>query len=250
MSTYLSDSELSRFNASEEVGWVDATPELCHAIEAAQVVSEFSDGAFDVTVGPLVNLWGFGPEETTFGPPNDQEVEAARARVGFRHLEADCSIPALRRGIPGLTLDMSAVGKGYAADRVAEMLEELGATDYMVEVGGETTALDGVVQDYPSGPSFDVRHALNEAMGQGVGCIRFAEETGAAVRRRAEIVVELVDLVARELVQQLARLVETAALFEEHPQGEAGLDEVRIPPHRFQELALRLFLLSLLLLIT
>ena len=75
MSTYLADSELSRLNASEEPGWIEVSPELCNAVEAAQVVSEFTDGAFDVTVGPLVNAWGFGWEgRTPQGPGSDKEA--------------------------------------------------------------------------------------------------------------------------------------------------------------------------------
>jgi len=137
MSTYMPESEISQFNASASTDWHTVSKEFCESVAASIALSELTNGAFDITAGPLVNLWGFGPEETTFGPPDDQDVEAARSKVGFRHLETDCSIPALRRDIPGLTLDMSAMGKGYAADRVAEILVELGATDYMVEVGGE-----------------------------------------------------------------------------------------------------------------
>jgi thiamine biosynthesis lipoprotein len=137
MSTYLSDSELSRFNASEEVGWVDASPELCHAIEAAQVVSEFTDGAFDVTVGPLVNLWGFGPQDSTFEPPGNEAVTAAMKNIGYSRLHVDCTIPALRKESPGVYVDLSAFAKGHAVDEVAALLDARALPDYLVEIGGE-----------------------------------------------------------------------------------------------------------------
>ena len=137
MSTYLSDSELSRFNASEDTGWVEVSPELCYAIEAARVVSEFTDGAFDVTVGPLVNLWGFGPTESVYEPPADDAVTMAMRDIGYAKLQVDCSVPALRKESPGVYVDLSAFAKGHAVDAVAELLEARALPDYLVEIGGE-----------------------------------------------------------------------------------------------------------------
>lgn len=137
MSTYLSDSELSRFNASEGLDWVDVSPELCHAIEAAQVVSEFTDGAFDVTVGPLVNLWGFGPTESAYEPPGNDTITMAMQDIGYTKLHVDCSVPALRKESPGVYVDLSAFAKGHAVDEVAELLDARALPDYLVEIGGE-----------------------------------------------------------------------------------------------------------------
>ena len=137
MSTYLSDSELSRFNASESIDWIEVSPELCHAIEAARVVSEFTGGAFDVTVGPLVNLWGFGPTESTHVPPPNDVITAAMQDIGYAKLHADCSIPALRKDTPGVYVDLSAFAKGHAADVVAELLDARNLPDYLIEIGGE-----------------------------------------------------------------------------------------------------------------
>jgi thiamine biosynthesis lipoprotein len=137
MSTYLGDSELSRFNASDSVDWIEVSPELCHAVEAAQVVSEFTGGAFDVTVGPLVNLWGFGPTESSYEPPPNDAITAAMQYVGYTKLHADCSMPALRKDAPGIYVDLSAFAKGHAADVVAELLDARSLQDYLVEIGGE-----------------------------------------------------------------------------------------------------------------
>jgi len=137
MSTYLPDSELSRFNASDSLDWTPVSTDLCDVVEAGQVVSEYTNGAFDVTVGPLVNLWGFGPAESRGVPPAADSIEAAMRDVGYRKLHADCSIPALRKDAPGVAVDLSAVAKGYGVDQVAELLETHGLGNYLVEIGGE-----------------------------------------------------------------------------------------------------------------
>ncbi len=137
MSTYLDDSELSRFNASDSVDWIEVSPELCHAVEAARVVSEFTGGAFDVTVGPLVNLWGFGPSESAFEPPGNDTLTAAMQDIGYTKLGVDCTMPALRKASAGVYVDLSAFAKGYAVDQVAELLDARELPDYLVEIGGE-----------------------------------------------------------------------------------------------------------------
>jgi thiamine biosynthesis lipoprotein len=137
MSTYLVHSEISRFNASTSSDWFSVSESTCRAIEIAERVSRLSDGAFDVTVGPLVNLWGFGPAPVRFEPPPDTEIVAARARVDYRLLHADCEQPALRKERSDIYVDLSAYAKGFGVDRVAELLESRGMHRYLVEVGGE-----------------------------------------------------------------------------------------------------------------
>jgi thiamine biosynthesis lipoprotein len=129
MSTYISDSELSRFNASDRIDWIDVSPALCHAIEAARVVSEFTGGAFDVTVGPLVNLWGFGPSESAYEPPGNDTITMAMQDIGYSKLHVDCALPAY--------VDLSAFAKGHAVDEVADLLDARALPDYLVEIGGE-----------------------------------------------------------------------------------------------------------------
>ena len=137
MSTYIDGSALSRFNASDSVDWQEVPEDLCYAVEAAQVISEFTGGAFDVTVGPLVDLWGFGPTDTGTVPPDPEQVAAVRKIVGFTGLHADCSIPALRKDSPGTRVDLSAFAKGHAVDLVADLLDKRALPNYLVEIGGE-----------------------------------------------------------------------------------------------------------------
>ncbi len=137
MSTYLPDSVLSRFNAHANDDWFDVPAELLQVIVAARRVSERSDGAFDVTVGPVVNLWGFGPDGVERLIPDAAAVAAARERVGYRHLRTREAPPALAKGRADVYVDLSAIAKGYAVDRVAALLDAWQIANYLVEIGGE-----------------------------------------------------------------------------------------------------------------
>lgn len=137
MSTYIDESELSRFNAHRDTGWYPVSEELCRLVTTALEISERTDGAFDVTVGPLVNLWGFGPSGAVAEPPAAEAIASALEATGYRKLHADCERPALRKEHVGLYVDLSALAKGYAVDRVADRLDGLRIGDYLVEVGGE-----------------------------------------------------------------------------------------------------------------
>ncbi len=135
MSTYLPDSELSRFNQYREAQAFKLSPHLKQVIEAALLLSEDSNGAFDITVGPLVNLWGFGPDGRVEKRPDQQLLEATRAKVGYHNL--DLRGDQLSKGIPELYIDLSAIAKGHGVDRVAALLEQQGFANYMVDIGGE-----------------------------------------------------------------------------------------------------------------
>ncbi len=137
MSTYQADSELSRFNAAETTDWFSVSAELAGLVGRALAVSALTDGAFDITVGPLVNLWGFGPEVQASQIPDQAEIDAALARVGWRMLHARTEPPALRKDQPDLYVDLSAIAKGHGVDLVARVLERAGLSDYLVEIGGE-----------------------------------------------------------------------------------------------------------------
>jgi len=137
MSTYLRDSDVSQFNMNRTVEWQDVENDFCNKVEQSLTISEQSGGAFDITVGPLVNLWGFGPAGMIDEPPADDEIAALLETTGFEMLHADCSRPAVRKDVTDLMIDMSAIGKGFAADRVAALLISLGYDSFLVEVGGE-----------------------------------------------------------------------------------------------------------------
>ncbi|MBA3314969.1 MAG: FAD:protein FMN transferase [Planctomycetaceae bacterium] len=137
MSTYRSDSELSRFNASDSTEWFPVSAATATVVAEAQRVSRESGGAFDATVMPLVNLWSFGPEARPDAVPSDADLAERRAHVGHEKLEVRLDPPALKKSDPRVSVDLSAIAKGYGVDVVAELLDERGVTAYMVEIGGE-----------------------------------------------------------------------------------------------------------------
>ncbi|MBW2401473.1 MAG: FAD:protein FMN transferase [Deltaproteobacteria bacterium] len=138
MSTWRLDSELSRFNAHGSTEPFPVSNELLAVFRIASEVSELSGGAFDVTVGPVVAAWGFGATDRIPAPPPPEELEQLRERVGYRLVEVQAG--ALRKSRGDVVCDLSAIAKGFAVDRVAEALSELGYRDYLVEVGGEIRA--------------------------------------------------------------------------------------------------------------
>ena len=143
MSNWRADSELSRLNASEATDPVPVSEPLALVLEAALRVHQESGGAFDVTVGPLLPLFGFGPGgDPGSAAPDPDAVEAARARVGsdLLGLERPDGQAALRRQVPGVELDLSGIAKGYAVDRLSTILTGLGFAEHLVEVGGEIQA--------------------------------------------------------------------------------------------------------------
>jgi thiamine biosynthesis lipoprotein len=139
-STYLVGSELSAFNTNRSTDWIAVSSDLCEVIESALDVSRLTNGAFDITIGPLVNLWGFGPDGVVLQPPSESEITAAMSRVGHNNLETRCADPAVRKSNGDLYIDLSGWAKGYAADELATVLEEHGLEDYLVEIGGELRA--------------------------------------------------------------------------------------------------------------
>ena len=137
MSTYLNDSEISQFNQYRGQDWFPVSPELASVIESALDISEQSGGTFDITIGPLVNLWGFGPENRPELIPSEEEIRARKLLVGFENLQFQSNPPALRKEISDLYCDLSAIAKGYGVDRLADFLDRLGCNNYMVDIGGE-----------------------------------------------------------------------------------------------------------------
>jgi len=141
LSTYRPDSEISRFNASRSTDWTPASEPFRVVVNEAQRVSRESRGAFDITVAPLVELWGFGK---TVGEaaqvPTAAEISAARANVGFEKLELQDVRSAIRKRLPTLRVDVAGIAPGYAVDRICQRLERLGVRDAIVEIGGEVRA--------------------------------------------------------------------------------------------------------------
>jgi len=137
MSTWQPDSELSLFNQSESVDWFPVSQDVVTVVAEAHRVSELTHGAFDVTVGPLIGLWGFDHEGRPEKIPTQQQIEESLRNVGFEELEFRTDPPALRKRQPDLYVNLSAIAKGYGVDLLAEHLEGFGVESYMVEIGGE-----------------------------------------------------------------------------------------------------------------
>jgi thiamine biosynthesis lipoprotein len=139
-SHWRADTPVSRFNRTLDTQPFPISSELLEILKVAERIHHETEGAFDVTVAPLVNLWGFGPIEETRGKiPTDKEIENALASMGQDKLEL---LPqsSIRKTRPDLQLDLSALAKGYAIDQVAQRLDELGVLHYLVELGGELRA--------------------------------------------------------------------------------------------------------------
>lgn len=136
MSTYQPESEVSRFNRAPVGQWVDISAETLKVVQIARTVSEITEGAFDISVAPLVNLWGFGPDFSTDFIPDDQAIYDALKQIGYDALETRANPPGLLKK-RAVSIDLSGVAKGYAVDQVAELFDRMGLTAYMVEIGGE-----------------------------------------------------------------------------------------------------------------
>ncbi|HUH89249.1 MAG TPA: FAD:protein FMN transferase [Lysobacter sp.] len=135
MSTWEVDSDLSRFNRSP-AGSRHRLPTQFHEVmTAALQLAAGTDGAFDPTVGPLVNLWGFGPDGPRDQAPAPAELATARARVGWQRLQLDDTGHLTQPG--DAYLDLSGIAKGYGVDRVADFLVKQGIPAFLIEVGGE-----------------------------------------------------------------------------------------------------------------
>ena len=143
MSTYRADSEISRFNALESAGvWRVVPPRFFAVLEHALEVARLTDGAFDPTLGPLVELWGFGPGGRG-RVPDKGEIERVRSFSGYDKIEISKQKRAVSKRHPSVSLDLSASAKGRAVDEVGLALEGFGIRSYMVEIGGEVKVRGG-----------------------------------------------------------------------------------------------------------
>ena len=140
MSTYLDDSELSLFNAAPADEPFQLTDGTFEVFQASLEMAELTDGALDITIGPLVNAWGFGPDFSTPPTMDRDRLAELMAQVGIRHLSLDASTKTATKSQESLYCDLSSLAKGFAVDRVIETLRDGGHPNVMVEVGGEVRA--------------------------------------------------------------------------------------------------------------
>lgn len=130
-SLFKENSLLSRFNHGEDKGKGNTL--FAEVIKLSLEISNETEGAFDITVAPLVNAWGFGFKNKQ--PLSNQQVDSLQKLVGYQHLSFNGK--ELTKDIPNLQIDCGAIAKGYAVDRIAKLLSDKGCQNYMVEIGGE-----------------------------------------------------------------------------------------------------------------
>ena len=144
LSHYDPESELSMFNNYHGTDWFPVSDELGTVINYALVVSEQSHGAFDISIAPAVDAWGFGPTEAVLAKqssePSADTLREVLQHSGYKKLESRHSPQAIRKKDPLLRLDLSAIAKGYAVDQLAYLLEDRGLQNYLIEIGGEIRA--------------------------------------------------------------------------------------------------------------
>jgi len=140
LSTYAAESELSRFNRAPAARWQALSATLGAALETSFAVARASEGAFDITLGPLVDLWGFGRRPAAPHLPGAAALRVARSRVGRAHLEFRALPRAWRKDRDGVEVDLSAIGEGIALDQLARILARHGVRHYLLELGGELRA--------------------------------------------------------------------------------------------------------------
>jgi len=136
MSTYQNDSELSRVNQGPSQSWLGISRDLTNVLVEAKRTYDLSNGLYDVTIGPLVNLWGFGPKGQR-KVPSQIEIEKARKKVGMSKVKLDQKRSRLYKEQNDLNIDLSSLAKGHGVDQVARYLKGLGIGNFLVEVGGE-----------------------------------------------------------------------------------------------------------------
>lgn len=175
MSTYIPSSELSQFNQAPAGAVMEVSEPLAQVVREALRISELSAGAFDVTVGPLVNLWGFGPNGQITHAPEQALIDQRRAQTGYQKL-AVLSEPSRLQKSADLYVDLSAIAKGFGVDSVASVLEEFGIENYLVEIGGELRAR-GVK---PDGSHWRIAIESPVSIARSIGRIINVKDTGIA----------------------------------------------------------------------
>ncbi len=151
LSTWKPTSVLSRFNQSRATTPQPVSENMADIVTIALRIGKKTSGAMDITVGPLVNLWGFGPDKQPNHIPDDSQIAAAKALTGLQHLRVIQGGEGqwLQKDLPGLYVDLSTVGEGFATDHLARLMEQEGINNYLVSVGGAVLSRGMNAQNQP-----------------------------------------------------------------------------------------------------
>ncbi|GLS82757.1 FAD:protein FMN transferase [Paraferrimonas haliotis] len=158
MSTYRPKSEISRFNQMP-IGSLKVSKDLVTVLNEGLRLYEATDGALDISIGPLINLWGFGPDKRPTIIPTDDEIALVKQRSGIHNVQVE-GLRLIKQS-NDLYLDLSSIAKGFGVDKVAELLRKHGATSFLVEIGGEVRTQGIKPDDTPW------RIAIEKPNGQG-----------------------------------------------------------------------------------
>jgi thiamine biosynthesis lipoprotein len=150
-SSYLPGSELNHINREAHAGPVRASSDMMAVLKRALEISRMTDGAFDVTVGPLMRVWKFFPEKKG-AVPSESEVAQALQSVGWKNVELDTARGTVRLLRPGMVLDLAGIVQGYAADRMAAVARQRGVRSALINVGGDIYCLG----ERPGGGSWKI----------------------------------------------------------------------------------------------
>ncbi len=166
MSTYINESELSRFNNFNDTNWFSVSEDLAKVLNDAIYISKETDYFYDITIGPVVNLWGFGPENNSVRIPSDEEIAKAKIKTGVNKLTVDLENSAIKKNRADLYCDLSSIAKGFGVDKVGLLLEEFEIDNYMVEIGGEvrTKGKNDKNEDWKIGISTPLSNGLQKIL--------------------------------------------------------------------------------------
>lgn len=139
VSTYIPDSQISQFNNLESTEWYKVSDDFFSIAQAAQDVGKLSNGAFDISISPLVDLWGFGPSKRN-DVPDAKQIKEVVSQIGYQRLELNSDTKSLRKTQGNLRIDLSAIAKGFAVDKVSDLLINNNLPNHLVEIGGELRA--------------------------------------------------------------------------------------------------------------
>jgi thiamine biosynthesis lipoprotein len=149
MSVFDPQSEVSRFNRYQKLDWFPVSKPTVAVLTEAQTISKKSGGAFDVTVAPLIEAWGFGAARNRNQVPSGELIASLRERIGYQKLAVRLDPAALKKEVATLSVNLSAIAKGYGVDKVAVYLRGVGFRHFLVEIGGELRARGQNLQGSP-----------------------------------------------------------------------------------------------------
>lgn len=141
LSHWRQDSAVSRFNDSLTTDWQPVPRELIQIVELARDIASKTDGALDITLAPLIDLWGFGATGQSKSIPTEAQITEAKTRCGWQHLHIRFDPPAMKKDLPDIRINVASVTEGFVIDELITLLKQRGLSDFLLEVGGEVAAI-------------------------------------------------------------------------------------------------------------